>query len=172
MKLRWKRFLLGGGALLATTIAAAHWQGFRLNTDTSLDGRVWRIFPGENLNRGDYAVICFPRDFVAKHRLDANFPVLGDVRWKQCGGIPRFLKLIMAVEGDVYRVDDLGVWINGQLINNTARLFVPAEFPGSESGKVARGEYLVLGTSPYSLDSRYFGPISEKWTYARAERIF
>ena len=164
--------MVAGIALLVTTIAAVHWQGYRFNTDTSLDGRVWRIFPGEALQRGDYAVICFPSEFVARHRLDANFPVLGDVRWKHCGGIPKFLKQILAVEGDVYQVDARGVWINGQPVGNSARLFESEVFPGSSEGIVARGEYLVLGTSPNSLDSRYFGPISDQWTYAKAERVF
>ena len=69
-------------------------------------------------------------------------------------------------------MDARGVWINGQPVGNSARLFESEVFPSSSEGIVARGEYLVLGTSPNSLDSRYFGPISDQWTYAKAERVF
>ena len=37
MRRHWKQATAAGIALLATSIAAAHWQGYRFNTDTSLD---------------------------------------------------------------------------------------------------------------------------------------
>jgi type IV secretory pathway protease TraF len=70
------------------------------------------------------------------------------------------LKRLVGVPGDEIRMAPKGVYVNGQLIPNSA---VPpgSPYPHYQYGsfKLGPDQYFVLGNHPRSWDGRYEGPI-------------
>jgi len=71
------------------------------------------------------------------------------------------MKHVVAVPGDVVTVTAQGTYVNGQLfphsaIPTTAKGYQPFPF-GAYT--LQPGQYWLLGTGPYSWDSRYIGPV-------------
>ena len=166
---------LYGALLLAITMASVYWAGFRVNISHSLEGKIWKITGNEAIaERGDHVHICFPDSFVARHQLREHFPDRQHpiLRKNRCGGVPVILKRVTGIRGDDYAIATEGVWINGIKQDNSERRFIPPVFSAGVSGTLGMGELIVMGTHQDSLDSRYFGPISEKWVDAHVERIF
>jgi conjugative transfer signal peptidase TraF len=85
------------------------------------------------------------------------------VKGSGCGGtLAPLIKEIAAVEGDTVEVTTGGLVLNGTLRTGTALLSFSSRgkpLPQASSQKIPRGELFLLGSSPESLDSRYFGTI-------------
>lgn len=92
-------------------------------------------------------------------------------------GAAPLMKPIVATFGDVVKISSRGIAVNGILLPNTApktrdgqgRLMEPWR---SGVYRVERGEvWLGSSYSPWSYDSRYFGPVSEALIRARLKPV-
>jgi signal peptidase I len=94
-----------------------------------------------------------------------------------CGNhTPYLMKEIVAVEGDIIEVTTSGVRVNDYLYPNSQLLstyhqinLLPINFGVFRLGT---NEYFVLGVTPRSYDSRYFGVIVRQQIYRGASLIF
>lgn len=93
-------------------------------------------------HKGDFVVASDPYDF----------PEIGIYK----GAL--FLKQVRGLCGDTYRVTDTDLVMDGVSypINHTFS-YLPHQKEGLYS--IHEGEVLLLNDYPYSLDSRYFGPV-------------
>jgi conjugative transfer signal peptidase TraF len=74
------------------------------------------------------------------------------------------LKRVVALAGDVVSVSSSGVSINGELLPNSAPLFDdetgrPLTMAQLDHFKLETDQAFLMGVTPTSWDSRYFGPI-------------
>jgi conjugative transfer signal peptidase TraF len=89
---------------------------------------------------------------------------LGVERGYEAPRLP-LLKRVVAVEGDVVSVSSSGVKINGQLLPNSApRAYDEAgralEMAELDEYKLGGDQVFLMGVTPTSWDSRYFGAVS------------
>ena len=89
---------------------------------------------------------------------------LGIERGCEARGLP-LLKRVVALAGDVVSVSSSGVSINGQLLPNSAPLVRdeagrPLAMAGLDHFTLGTDQAFLMGVTPTSWDSRYFGPVS------------
>ena len=93
--------------------------------------------------------------------------------WYSQGTI--FVKQVAALPGDRVDVDEQGMHVNGRTLADalllTSTLNKPIE-AFVRSDVVHPGQYWVLGTSPDSFDSRYWGPIRQDQIVGMATVVF
>ena len=154
-----KGLLLALGFATASVIGAL--AGARVNSTMSLPlGLYWTV--NAPPRRGALVMFCPPKSPVfdeAKTRgyIDAGF----------CpGGYRQMIKKIVAAKGDHVTVSDKGVFVNGQLLENSKPC---AEDPGDRPMPHYRADctlednqvLLMSDYNPLSFDGRYFGPINQ-----------
>ncbi len=122
-----------------------------------------------SLNIGDNVLICIKDEIQQKTMHDFGLPYIKN----QCKqNFPYLLKRIFAKENDVIQVSKMGIWINGKLISNTLilnnyrnhKLYSLLHFGFY---KLKKSEFLVLGITSHSYDSRYFGVIKKSQIYGK-----
>lgn len=90
---------------------------------------------------------------------------------------PYLIKQVAGVPGDVIKVTPSGVFINNQL-QPYSQSFTLAHgiglypLPVGYKTILRNNEYFVLGITPHSVDSRYFGIVNRKQFYKQAILIF
>jgi conjugative transfer signal peptidase TraF len=89
---------------------------------------------------------------------------LGFDRGYEVRGLP-LLKRVVGLAGDVVSVSSSGVSINGQLLPNSAPLFHdeagrPLTMAQLDHFTLGTEQAFLMGVTPTSWDSRYFGPVS------------
>ena len=89
---------------------------------------------------------------------------LGIERGYEARELP-LLKRVVALAGDVVSVSSSGVSINGQLLPNSAPLFHdeagrPLAMAQLDHFTLGTEQAFLMGVTPTSWDSRYFGPVS------------
>lgn len=98
-------------------------------------------------------------------------PKRGEVVGLRFPGDPerrKYIKRIVALPGEKIEIKDGQVKINGNLLLES---YLPADLKteGSVNLALDPDEYYILGDNrPVSNDSRYFGPISQKYIIGRA----
>ena len=97
---------------------------------------------------------------------DQSTPIeqLGIERGYEARALP-LLKRVVALVGDVVSVSSSGVSINGKLMPNSAPLFHdeagrPLAMAQLDQFRLGTDQAFLMGVTPTSWDSRYFGPIS------------
>lgn len=94
---------------------------------------------------------------------------------RQCNGVEPMLKKISGTPGDKILITASGLIINGRLIPNTQILshddLLRKISSRLQSGIIPEGYYLVLGDSPMSFDSRYYGLVPESSIFATAYKL-
>ena len=75
------------------------------------------------------------------------------------------LKRVVALEGDVVSVSSSGVSVNGELLANSAPLSRdeagrPMAMAQLDQFRLGTDQAFLMGVTPTSWDSRYFGPVS------------
>jgi conjugative transfer signal peptidase TraF len=130
-----------------------------INVSSSVPRGVYLKKKGGNLERGNLVLVCPSNGAVWRLVAQSRSVVKGS----GCGGtLAPLIKEIAAVEGDTVTVTTAGVVLNGTLRTGTALLSFSSRgkpLPQASSQKIPRGELFLLGSSPESLDSRYFGTI-------------
>jgi signal peptidase I len=112
-------------------------------------------------------------DYLIVSKFDYRFhpPARGDVVVFISPTIPdtNFIKRIIGLPGELVRIDDSGVFVNGAKL---AEPYLTNE-PGGAIGTIERflndGEYWVMGDNRnHSSDSREWGPLGERAIIGRA----
>jgi len=103
-----------------------------------------------DINRGDVIVFRYPRDPEKS-----------------------YIKRVIAVPGDVLRIDRGQVYVNGSLLSEN---YVPRRFRDDRSldeSVIPPHEYFVMGDHrSISSDSRDFGPVERGLVYGKAAFVF
>jgi conjugative transfer signal peptidase TraF len=159
------------GSPLAVLLAA--WgAGLRVNLTGSLPVGLYRVVPGP-VERGTLVLVCLPPTVAAFARARGYVP-----RGGTCpGGILPVGKLVVAIPGDTVRVTQRGLVVNGMPVPNSQPR--PLDRHYRLLPQLARVSYLVAPDSlwvvspysPWSFDSRYFGPIAGNAVRARLRRL-
>ena len=104
------------------------------------------VYRWEPIERGDIVVFRYPRDTSKS-----------------------YIKRVIGVAGDRVRIEDGRVYVNGELL---AEDYVPSEYADERSYPevvVPPNSFYVLGDHrTMSSDSREFGPVKERYIYAKA----
>lgn len=116
---------------------------------------------GSNLNRGQVVSVCLSDD-----QQGAIVKRLVTIPYGGCKEhIGRLLKVVRGVPEDQVRWTEEGVYVNGELVPNSRPLThnkKGIQLPQlRQSVSLRQGQYVLLGTHPYSLDSRYLGIFDE-----------
>lgn len=148
------------GLLLLLGLSAFAKAGFRINSSGSIPPGLYRLDKSD-FGLGDYVLFCPPNTRLfqmAKKRgyIDTGF----------CEhGYQALMKKVLALPGDTVAIRAEGVFINGRLQPNSEALQedgakrVLSIF--AKDYQLKQNEVFLLGdSSPYSFDSRYFGPIT------------
>lgn len=146
---------------LSIAIAAAAASGVRVNVTRSIPLGFYQATSAQ-VRKGDYVMFCPPAREVFRLALERRYIDPGDCP----GGSYPMMKRILAAKSDQVRIDREGIVINGVPVPNSrprstdgAGRALPS-FVGE--GVVGSGDVVLVGESPISFDSRYFGPISRQ----------
>ena len=164
--------LAGVAASLVACLAVAYFLGVRVNRTPSFPMGLYRL-TGAEWGRGDLVFLRVPPDRsifqLARSRgyLPAGF---------QPGGYSLLLKRVVAVAGDKVEIG-AAVSVNGRELSNSqlrdrdsAGRPIPHEAAG---GVVPAGFVWVMSEySPFSFDSRYFGPLPASLILGRARPLW
>ncbi|MCP5246868.1 MAG: conjugative transfer signal peptidase TraF [Burkholderiales bacterium] len=133
--------------------------GFYINTTPSLPVGLYRIVD-EPVTKGAYVAFCPPQRDTFDWAL-----VRGYINAGNCpGGTGQLLKRVHAVAGDTVLINETGITVNGQWLQNSTPLHsdaTGATLPQYRFNAVLNeSEYLLLSDlNPHSFDARYFGVI-------------
>jgi signal peptidase I len=105
---------------------------------------------GEQINRGDVVVFRYPHDTTKS-----------------------YIKRVIALPGDVLRIDHGQVIVNGVALKEP---YVPAKYEDETSRPdmvIPAGKYFMMGDHrSVSSDSREFGPVARDLIYGRAAFVY
>ena len=152
------RSALAAAAGAALSLVAAFWLlDLRLNTTASQPRGIYQLAPPPAA-RGDLVVACVPaaaRDRAARYLRPSPL--------RPCDGLAPVMKTVAAVSGDFVDVTDEAVVVNGLALPGSAPLESDRAgrplAPAWRSGTLAAGQLWLVGRTPHSYDSRYFGPV-------------
>lgn len=164
--------LLGIGVALLAIAVVAYASGIRLNMSGSIPPGLYRMTGGPPV-RGVTILACLP-SAAAQFARDRGYVPSGSC---DDGSAP-VGKVVAAAAGDTVQVSDLGVFVNGALLRNSAPLVHdskgrPLPVLRVAAHVVPNGEiWLVSSYSPQSFDSRYVGGIAASRVRSRVELLF
>ena len=128
-----------------------------------------------NIKRNDKYLICVDNPTYLNVLHSLGLPNNSN---DQCSsGFPYLIKQVVGIPGDKVQVTTHGILINNHLQPNS-KSFTTAHgialYPLSIGYKItlSSGEYFVLGVTPHSVDSRYFGIIRREQLHKQAILIF
>lgn len=157
----------------ATGTACAYAAGYRVNTTASMPLGLWRVLPAKTIARGDVVWVCPPENSIFREARRFGFVPAGFCK----GDFNPLLKPVAAIAGDEVRVRDNGIYVNGELLPNSAPAVRDAM--GRRLPRVPRRDFVVkpgqvwlISTyNPASFDSRYFGPLDTSLIVGHAEPV-
>jgi conjugative transfer signal peptidase TraF len=147
--------------------------GIVINNTASMPGWIYKI-TGDNstIRSGDIVVVC-PSLQQMKPVFDLPAVVMqggGD-----CHGMVPLLKLVTGQAGDEVVVKSDSVVINGMVVLNSGQYEMTTLMPikiEEKHIKLDQDQFFVSGVgSPYSYDSRYFGPVEINNIKFKVKRI-
>jgi len=126
----------------------------------------------EKPTHGQYVLINMVNDELAEEAANRGYFN------RSSNGDLLLCKKVMAVEGDVIDINDNGVIsINGVEVKNGITL--ESDSAGREISSVnsyplvvGEGQYFVMGITPRSFDSRYFGTVNSDHIYSVVISLF
>jgi conjugative transfer signal peptidase TraF len=161
-----RRFALTTLAVAATGLGLAYVPyaaGIRVNGTESLPPGIWRVVGAPGIaSRGTIVNFCPPDSGPMRAARDRDY-----LHGGLCpGDYETLFKPVVAVAGDSVTVDADGVSVNGHRLPNSVAVGVDGA--GQPMPTIAHRRYVVeTGTvwvvssyTPWSFDSRYFGPIA------------
>ncbi len=136
-------------------------SGIYLNTTPSLSVGFYQVVD-EPIVKGVYVAFCPPQNEVFDMARDRSYINRGDCP----GGYGLLLKRVFALSGDTVFIDQVGIFVNGEHLPNSAQLTADAEDQPLPQYHLDQRvlddfEYLLLSdVNPQSFDARYFGLIA------------
>jgi conjugative transfer signal peptidase TraF len=160
------------GALFISALAVGAAFGYRINVTQSLPLGIWQKTPDSK--GAAYVEFCLPESEFAALVREREYTPHGTCP----GGLAPLLKPVVAQAGDLVVITDKGLAVNGKpLLTEPIREHdskgrpLPAMKPGSYP--VPEKALWVISTyHPRSLDSRYYGAISEASVIAGMRPVF
>lgn len=110
-------------------------------------------------NKGDLVLFCPPDTLLFHEALRYHLVSSG-----LCpSGLGYLIKRVAAVEGDMVRICDTGVEVNGKRLENSKRqtAFRPRPLSPDIDHRLGAHEVLLMSPHPLSFDSRYFGLLAD-----------
>lgn len=147
-------------ALLVVASVGLYAAGVRYNMSESLPPGFYRVDRGVLPQKGQLAMFCLEDTEQTRTARSRRY-----LKFGFCPGYTMpLVKRVFGVSGDVVSVDE-SVFINSEPVPNTNLMKMDAQgralYP-YQGGILTPGEYFLLSDySPYSFDSRYFGPIEK-----------
>lgn len=147
------------GIAILSTGALGYGVGFRVNTTPSIPVGLYHI-SAETANVGAYVSFCPPKGHLFDDAKERGYIEAG---WCP-GGYSHMLKKILAAKNDDVVIDDVGVFVNGRLLDHSQpKIADPA---GRPLPVIRQGYHLdnhavlvMTDQNDNSFDGRYFGPI-------------
>lgn len=135
-------------------------SGIYINTTSSLPVGFYKVVD-EPIASGAYVAFCPPQNAVFDMAMNRFYINQGNCP----GGYGLLLKRVIAQSGDTVFIDQVGIYVNGEHLPNSAQLTADAEgqpLPQYRLQTVLNdAEYLLLSdVNPQSFDARYFGLIA------------
>lgn len=137
--------------------------GARINTTRSIPLGIY-LKVNAPLGAGAYVTFCPPPVGVFQQALERRYIGAGFCP----GGLGMMMKRVMATTGARIVLKKDGVWIDGRLLERSVPLAADGDglpLPRYQADDYVLSELqlLLMGdASPYSFDSRYFGPIQRQ----------
>jgi conjugative transfer signal peptidase TraF len=143
-----------------TLLAACWFSGLRLNLTGSQPVGLYLV-SRTPVGRGALVLVCLPPSIAAFAKQRGYIAQGGACP----GGLVPVGKTVCAVPGDTVTITTAGLLVNGELLPNSRPL--TADHRGQPLPQLAFGAVLVRAKevwvwssySPFSFDSRYFGPV-------------
>jgi conjugative transfer signal peptidase TraF len=150
---------LAAAALFCGVALFGHASGFRINHTPSLSVGLWRIAqPHGAIERGQIVSFCPPDTAFFRVALERGW--IG--RGRCHGGGEPLLKPVIAIPGDRIALSQTGITVNGRTVPASARMALDAgEIPAGSYVLKAEEVWVISTSHPRSLDSRYFGAITQ-----------
>lgn len=125
-------------------------------------------YPWYQYKVNDLVLVCINDKKYLQVLRRLNLPYVSD----ECENkVPYLLKRIVAVGGDSVKIIDAGVEINNKLYPNSKGILkhkdvnlLPQAF---NMIKLKKNQFFLLGETPTSYDSRYFGVVTESQIYKK-----
>lgn len=137
--------------------------GVRVNTTRSIPLGIY-LRVDAPIESGAYVTFCPPPVDVFREALERQYIGAGFCP----GGFGLMMKRVMAATGARVTVRQDGVWIDGRLLARSVPLAgdgdgLPLPRYQADDDVLSEFQLLLMGdVSPYSFDSRYFGPIQRQ----------
>ena len=166
---RYQAIFLSISAAGIVGLSAASLLGLRVNLTGSIPVGMYHVVgDATELHRGDVVLACLPARVAALAHARGYIPGGGHCE----GGTAPIGKLVMALPGDTVMVGPAGLAVNGATVQWSRPL--DHDRAGRPLPHLSIGRSLVdarsiwlIGSSSYSFDSRYFGPIPRSNVLAR-----
>ena len=158
--MRWVGVWLATVCVIVVVVA---WFGLfplRWNNSASLPTGLFLVEKIGTVRRGDLVSICPPLH-VARWIRSRRYSGFGSC----AGGVKPLGKTVVAVSGDVVRIEIDAVYVNGQRLAESRRIAADSRgwpmllVPVGEMTVPAGYVWVHSSRTPRSLDSRYFGPL-------------
>ena len=147
-------------------------SGIYLNTTPSLPVGFYQVVD-EPIVKGVYVAFCPPKNEVFDMARDRSY-----INREDCpGGYGLLLKRVFALSGDTVFIDQVGIFVNGEHLPNSAQLKTDADGQPLPQYRLQAvlddSEYLLLSDlNPQSFDARYFGLIARDQTRQVVRPVF
>lgn len=162
-----KLFAVAAGilVLLDLMIVSLGWCGYWVNATNSMPVGLYKEDSG-NIEKKSYVLLCKDDYQLSRKKSDDYF----------CkDGHQPILKTVVAARNDVVSISDKGVYVNSLKLRNSERLANSMLIKnGSQltDYRLKENEFLVMGRSPYSWDSRYFGIVKRDEVVSKVVPVF
>lgn len=129
-------------------------QNLLINPSNSIETGIYRNALINDFSKGNY-VSYKPSSKFQKY-IEANYNL------KKKAKEVTVLKKIVAAEGDVIEIKDYNIYINGENMGKIVKLKGLTENLADSRKVLLKDEFFLMGETPDSFDSRYFGTVKRK----------
>ena len=126
-------------------------QNLLINPSNSIETGIYRNTLINNFSKGNY-VSYKPSSKFQKY-IEVNYNL------KKKAKEVTVLKKIVAAEGDVIEIKDYNIYINGEKMGKIVKLKGLTENLVNTQKVLSKDEFFLMGETPDSFDSRYFGTV-------------
>ena len=150
--------MVGLGIVTVLTTGVLYAVGIRINTTCSGPVGLWRTLDAP-IERGSFVLLCATANRRTRIAIHRHYVGVGSCP----GRTTPLLKRVVGLQGDVVKVTNRGIWINGERLHHSARQRFDTKrrrLPHPRSETLPAHMLWLMNDMPQSFDSRYFGKVS------------
>lgn len=140
---------------------------YTINMSPSMELGIYKLYEIDSLERGDAVYTAIPSD-IKETLLERGYIFRGSIN--------HFIKRIAGLPTDEIKIEGKYILINGNLYPMSYIKDIDSEGKPLESKLqdkiIIENEYLLLGDTLDSYDSRYWGTVNKKYILKKAKKIF